>query len=42
MSAIIFGELMAKMAWFMAKLGAGTASLCNGYQPPLPFQLITK
>lgn len=39
MNIIAFWELMAKIASFMAKLGAGTASALNNYQPRLPQHL---
>ncbi len=35
----IFWELLAKIAWLMAKLGAGAASTFNNYQPNLPSKL---
>lgn len=42
MKVIIILQLMAKIAWFMAKVGANSASVCNNYQPPLPSQLAAK
>lgn len=42
MKMLIFWELVAKIAWLMAKMGAGAASVCNNYQPSLPPQFITK
>lgn len=35
-------EILAQVAWFMAHVGAGAASICNNYQPQLPSQLIEK
>ena len=35
-------DIIAKIAWAMAKIGAGAASISNNYQPELPSQLITK
>ena len=39
MKMLIFWELLAKIAWLMAKLGAGAASTFNNYQPNLPSKL---
>lgn len=35
-------DVVAKIAWIMAKIGAEAASVFHNYQPQLPSQLITK
>lgn len=42
MNVLVIMNLLAKIAWFMAKVGAGAASAFNGYQPELPASLISQ
>lgn len=42
MNLLVVLDVVAKIAWIMAKIGAGTASAFSSYQPKLPTQLISQ
>lgn len=42
MSILAILEVLAKVAWLMAKIGTGAASAFCGYQPNLPTALISQ